>query len=51
MAHLRSRIRTWTFRGIPGWWRLLDASFGMAGFVPAWLCHRWSRRLEAEMRQ
>jgi hypothetical protein len=33
-------------RGIPAWWRLIDASFGVVGFVPVWLCSRWARRLE-----
>jgi hypothetical protein len=33
-------------RGIPWWWRLIDASFGVIGFVPVWLCHRWARTLE-----
>ena len=33
-------------RGIPGWWQMIDASFGVAGFVPMWLCHRWAGRLE-----
>jgi len=33
-------------RGIPGWWRVIDASFGVVGFIPAWLCHRWAVRLE-----
>jgi hypothetical protein len=35
-------------RGIPPWWRLIDASFGAVGFIPAWLCHRWTRQLEKE---
>jgi hypothetical protein len=34
-------------RGIPPWWRLVDASFGVVGFVPSWLCDRWVRRMEA----
>jgi hypothetical protein len=34
-------------RGIPLWWRLVDAAFGVAGFVPAWLCDRWAGELEA----
>lgn len=29
-------------RGIPFWWRMVDASFGIVGFVPMWLCHRWT---------
>jgi hypothetical protein len=33
-------------RGIPVWWRWIDASFGIVGFVPVWLCSRWARQLE-----
>lgn len=33
-------------RGIPFPWRLIDASFGIVGFVPLLLCHRMIRRLE-----
>jgi hypothetical protein len=33
-------------RGIPFWWRLVDSSFGVIGFVPVWLCHRWTAQLE-----
>lgn len=33
-------------RGIPVWWRLLDCSFGILGFLPLWLCWRWSGQLE-----
>jgi len=32
-------------RGIPIYWRLIDCSFGVFGFVPLWLCHRWSKEL------
>ena len=35
-------------RGIPIWWRLIDCSFGVLGFVPLWLCRRWSRELETK---
>lgn len=34
-------------RGIPVWWRLIDCSFGIFGFVPLWFCWRWSGELEA----
>ena len=34
-------------RGIPIWWRLIDCSFGVVGFIPLWLCRRWCRELEA----
>jgi len=33
-------------RGIPFWWRLIDCSFGLFGFVPLWFCRKWSRALE-----
>jgi hypothetical protein len=33
-------------RGIPLWWRLIDCSFGVFGFVPLWLCRKWARELE-----
>jgi len=29
-------------RGIPFYWRLVDCSFGLFGFVPLWCCHRWT---------
>jgi hypothetical protein len=32
-------------RGIPFWWRAIDSSFGIAGFIPLWLAHRMIRRL------
>ena len=28
-------------RGIPFWWRLIDCSFGVFGFVPLWFCRKW----------
>ena len=34
------------FRGIPFWWRLIDCSFGVFGFIPLWLCRRWVEELE-----
>ena len=33
-------------RGIPFWWRLIDSSFGVIGFVPVWCCRKWARELE-----
>ena len=33
-------------RGIPFWWRLIDCSFGVFGFVPLWLCRSWALELE-----
>jgi hypothetical protein len=32
-------------RGIPFYWRLIDCSFGIIGFVPLWLCRRYSSEL------
>jgi len=34
-------------RGIPIYWRLIDCSFGVFGFIPLWLCYRWTARLAA----
>ena len=34
-------------RGIPVYWRLIDCSFGIIGFVPLWFCWRWTARLES----
>ena len=33
-------------RGIPLWWRLVDCSFGVIGFVPLWFCRQWAMELE-----
>ena len=33
-------------RGIPFYWRLIDCSFGVLGFVPLWHCLKLVRRLE-----
>ncbi len=33
-------------RGIPFWWRLIDCSFGVFGFIPLWFCRKWARELE-----
>ena len=33
-------------RGIPIWWRLIDASFGVVAFFPSWLCYRWTGEVE-----
>jgi hypothetical protein len=27
-------------RGIPFWWRLIDGSFGLLGFIPLWFCRQ-----------
>jgi hypothetical protein len=29
------------------WWRLIDCSFGVIGFVPAWFCRMWARELDS----
>ena len=34
-------------RGIPIYWRLIDCSFGVFGFVPLWFCWRWTAGSEA----
>jgi len=33
-------------RGIPIWWRLIDCSFGVFGFIPLWFCRQWTGELE-----
>jgi hypothetical protein len=33
-------------RGMPIWWRLIDCSFGVFGFVPLWFCRKWTSELE-----
>ncbi len=33
-------------REIPFWWRLIDCSFGVFGFIPLWLCRKWAMELE-----
>ncbi len=33
-------------RGIPFWWRLIDCSFGVFGFIPLWFCRKWTSELE-----
>src|ERR1041385_3810846 len=33
-------------RGIPLWWRLIDCSFGVGGFIPLWFCWKWTAELE-----
>jgi hypothetical protein len=48
-------VPLWAFvfgpiRGIPLWWRVIDASFGVIGFVPMWLCNRWLTAIEAGQR-
>ena len=31
---------------IPFWWRLIDCSFGVFGFIPLWFCRKWTNELE-----
>lgn len=38
-------------RGIPFWWRLIDCSFGVFGFVPLWFCRRWVVEIESSSTQ
>jgi hypothetical protein len=43
-------VAPWAFvfgavRGIPVWWRLIDCSFGVFGFLPLWYCRRFAREL------
>ncbi|MSU57551.1 MAG: hypothetical protein EXS35_05130 [Pedosphaera sp.] len=33
-------------RGIPFWWRLIDCSFGVSGFLPLWFCRKWTLQIE-----
>jgi hypothetical protein len=33
-------------RGIPVWWRLIDCSFGVFGFIPLWFCRKWAKELD-----
>jgi hypothetical protein len=35
-------------REIPLWWRALDSSFGIVGFIPLWVASRMIRQLPAE---
>ncbi len=35
-------------RGIPIWWRLIDCSFGVFGFIPLWFCRKWAIELEQQ---
>ncbi len=34
------------FRGLPIWWRCIDCSFGIIGFIPLWIGYRKTRQLE-----
>ena len=37
-------------RGIPIWWRLIDCSFGVFGFIPLWFCRKWTSELEQRVK-
>jgi hypothetical protein len=37
-------------RGIPFWWRLIDCSFGIVGFIPLYFCSNWAKELEGMSR-
>jgi hypothetical protein len=37
-------------RGIPFWWRLIDCSFGVFGFIPLWFCRKWTGELEQRVK-
>ena len=37
-------------RGIPFWWRLIDCSFGVFGFIPLWFCRKWTWEIESAAR-
>lgn len=38
-------------RGIPFFWTLIDCSFGLFGFVPLIIAHRWAMQLERVQQQ
>ena len=33
-------------RGVPFWWRLIDCSFGVFGFIPLYYCRKWALEIE-----
>ncbi|MFO1513591.1 MAG: hypothetical protein U1F83_11850 [Verrucomicrobiota bacterium] len=37
-------------RGIPFWWRLIDCSFGVLGFIPLCVCRQWVKEIESGTR-
>lgn len=39
------------WRGIPLWWRLIDCLFGFFGFIPLWLCRRWTDEWERAVKR
>jgi hypothetical protein len=34
------------YRNIPLWWRIIDCSFGIIGFIPLWICLKKINKLE-----
>jgi len=36
-------------RGIPFFHQAVDCSFGLLGFIPLWLCRKWTIELERLM--
>ena len=38
-------------RGLPIWWRLIDCSFGVIGFIPLWACRVKTLKLERLMNE
>ncbi|HLX94286.1 MAG TPA: hypothetical protein VKU37_00920 [Verrucomicrobiae bacterium] len=40
-----------SLRDIPFWWRLIDCSFGVLGFIPLWFCRQWTGELERSFKR
>lgn len=38
-------------RQIPFYWRLIDCSFGVFGIIPLYLCKKWIKELETEIKK
>jgi len=38
-------------RGLPIWWRCIDCSFGVIGFIPLWISYRKAEQLEILIRE
>ena len=34
-------------RGLPIWWRVIDCSFGVTGFIPLYICYKKAQKMEA----
>jgi hypothetical protein len=37
-------------RGLPIWWRLIDCSFGVIGFIPLWISYKKAQKMEELIR-